>query len=74
MKRYIPRDSDIIPENSEREVVPDDIAPVGDQSDLHDTRLRRQRMESENHDVIDIDGGSDSELEEGEIVLDDYYV
>jgi hypothetical protein len=72
MKRYIPRDSDIIPENIEREVVPDDIAPVGDQSHVHDTRIRRQRMEPEHHDVIDIDDGSDSELEEGEFVLDDY--
>jgi hypothetical protein len=72
MKRYIPRDSDIIPENSEREVVPDDIAPVGDQSDLHDTRLRRQRMEPEDHDEIDIDSESGSDLEEGEFVLDDY--
>ena len=72
MKRYIPRDGDIIPDDIERQLVPDDIAPVGDQDDVHDTRLRRQRMESEIHEVIDIDGGSDSELEEGEFVLDDY--
>ena len=72
MKRYIPRDSDIIPAKHERQVVPDEIAPVGDQSDVHDTRLRRQRMESEHHEEIDIESDSESEMEEGEFVLNDY--
>jgi RNase H-like domain found in reverse transcriptase/Reverse transcriptase (RNA-dependent DNA polymerase)/Integrase zinc binding domain/Integrase core domain/Retrotransposon gag protein len=72
MKRYIPRDSDIIPEIIEREMVADDIAPIGDQSDAHDTRLRRQRMEFSNHEEVEIENESELDIEEGEFVLDDY--
>ena len=75
MKRYIPRDSDIKPDEIERQVVPDNTAPIGDESDVHGTRLRRQRMESQVQEEIiisDDEETSDADLEEGEVVLDDY--
>ena len=75
MKLYIPRDSDIKPDEVERQAVPDNSAPIGDQSEVHNTRLRRQRMESQVQEEViisDDDELSDDGLEEGEVVLDRY--
>jgi ribosomal protein L21E len=75
LKRYIPRDSDIKPDAIERQEVADNSAPIGDPSEVHDTRLRRQRMESQMQEEIilsDEEELPDEDLEEGEVVLDNY--
>ena len=53
----------------------DNSAPIGDQSDIHDTRLRRQRMESQIQEEIIISDDeelSDTDHEEGEVILENY--
>ena len=53
----------------------DNSAPIGNQSDIHDTRLRRQRMESQIQEEIIISDDeelSDTDHEEGEVILENY--
>jgi ribosomal protein L21E len=73
MKRYIPRDLDIRSNEVERQILQDSSAPIGDQSDVHGTRLRRQRMESQQHEekLNQVDSDiSGSDTEEGEVIME----
>ena len=50
IKRYIPRDIDIVPEHENREALPDGGQVIGDETDVHDTRYQRRQQTQHDDD------------------------